>query len=271
MGKDLLLRIVAAIGLGLGLLGAYALWGNDGLLYGTLLVSFLSLREYHRMVFSDSENLVAGILFWTAALGMLFVYFFFKEWLLPGLGAITSIYLSANVILNRERVKNEQLLKSMTSGVFGFFYCVCCPLFVANLLSLEKGHLWMLYLLLVIFSGDTMAFFGGKTFGRHKLNPSLSPKKTVEGAVSGIFGSLIVSLGFALYFYPEASLVPFVLFGVGCGIVGQTGDLLVSLIKRVHNVKDSGRIIPGHGGILDRVDGVLIACPLVYTFALLMH
>jgi phosphatidate cytidylyltransferase len=123
-------------------------------------------------------------------------------------------------------------------------------------------------LLIVVFFGDTFAYFTGRWFGKRKLYVELSPNKTWEGALGGLFGSAFGGSVFGASVFQDVPWYKFALFCIACGAVAQSGDLLMSLVKRVSHVKDSGSIMPGHGGILDRLDGIFIACPLVYAFAL---
>ncbi len=133
------------------------------------------------------------------------------------------------------------------------------------------------FLLLVLnFSAvcDTGAYFTGVTFGKHKLCSEISPKKTVEGAVGGIVFSLIVTVIIALIFNLQAILVPLLIFTPILCIVGMVGDLFASIIKRAVGIKDYGKLIPGHGGILDRFDSILLIAPafvelLKISFALI--
>jgi phosphatidate cytidylyltransferase len=203
------------------------------------------------------------------SLGLVLSLFVFKWDALISFALTTSLYLAGLIFLARERLSNERLLSALCLGLFGFFYCILCPWLAGEIIKLPQGPEWFLLLLLVVFSGDTFAFFGGKLFGRLKLNPSLSPKKTIEGAISGIIGSLIAAALFWFFVRPDLSLGTLLIFGFIGGLVGQTGDLLMSLIKRVSQIKDSGRLLPGHGGVLDRIDGVLLVCPLIYTLATL--
>ena len=236
-----------------------------------LLISLLSLREFKRLLFLPSEPVLYSIFFSLLSLSLVLVLFVFRFNPLASIAVANSVFAAGMIILARERVSNERLLKILCLGLFGFFYCVLCPWLTSQMVQLEHGSSWFLFLLAVVFFGDTFAFFGGRFFGKIKLNPSLSPKKTMEGAVAGIIGSLIASLGFWAFFRPDLSLELILVFGLLSGIIGQTGDLLMSLIKRVSQVKDSGRLLPGHGGVLDRIDGVLLVCPLIYTLAMLVH
>lgn len=120
---------------------------------------------------------------------------------------------------------------------------------------------WILYVLAVVWGGDTAAYFAGRAFGKHKLHPKVSPKKTVEGAIGGLFGSL--GAGFLMVALLDLPLPAWktAVFAVVGGALAQLGDLSESLVKRACGVKDSGTLLPGHGGMLDRVDGVIFAFP----------
>ncbi|MDY6951545.1 MAG: phosphatidate cytidylyltransferase, partial [Thermodesulfobacteriota bacterium] len=130
----------------------------------------------------------------------------------------------------------------------------------------ERGIVWTGFLLVVIFAGDTGAYYVGKALGRHKLAPRISPGKTVEGAAAGLAASLAMGAWYKQYWLPELSwglCLALVLF---MGVVGQVGDLFESILKRSVVVKDSGRFLPGHGGMLDRIDALLFASPVLYYF-----
>ena len=136
-------------------------------------------------------------------------------------------------------------------------------------LLLPRGEHWVLLGILAVAVGDTMAYFTGRVIGRRKLAPAVSPNKTVEGAVGGLLGSAGCAVLYAHGFLPGVPVGYAVAAGAAVGISGQAGDLFESLIKRAAGVKDSGTILPGHGGILDRADGILAAGPILYLFAAL--
>jgi phosphatidate cytidylyltransferase len=129
-----------------------------------------------------------------------------------------------------------------------------------------RGNLWILFLLTVIFLGDTGAFYFGRLFGKKKLYASVSPGKTWAGAFGGLFASVISGLLFSHFFQLGGFPLKTGLLAGFLGVCGQIGDLVESMIKRSAGVKDSGRILPGHGGMLDRVDGLLFAIPVLYVF-----
>jgi len=123
----------------------------------------------------------------------------------------------------------------------------------------------MLLVLVATWSTDTFAYFVGTHLGKHKLAPVVSPNKSVEGSVGGVAGSILVVLVVGLA-GGQLSVLDCVVLGIGIGIIGQLGDLLESAFKRMTGVKDSGRLIPGHGGILDRFDSLYFTAPLVYYY-----
>ena len=132
------------------------------------------------------------------------------------------------------------------------------PLALLVLLRLSpEGITWVFLLCAVIFAGDTAALYAGTAWGRHKLSPAISPGKTVEGAAAGLAANLVVALVGKWMFLPALGWGACVLFALAAGIMGQVGDLFESQLKRVSNVKDSGAILPGHGGVLDRIDALL--------------
>ena len=127
----------------------------------------------------------------------------------------------------------------------------------------------------VAYGCDVMAYFGGRTFGRHKLCPSVSPKKTVEGAVSGVLGSVRFALGVRAFFVhllstPMPGIPAAILLGVIGSVASQVGDLTASLLKRHSGIKDYGKLFPGHGGVMDRFDSVIFALIVMYCYTLVL-
>ena len=130
--------------------------------------------------------------------------------------------------------------------------------------GLPEGTAFLFLLVLSIWTSDIAAYFGGKSFGRILLAPSVSPKKTIEGSLCGAAAGSIIAALFSFFFIESLSWVTGSLVGLAVSFLGQVGDLLESKIKRLCEVKDSGTIFPGHGGILDRVDGFLTATPVYF-------
>jgi phosphatidate cytidylyltransferase len=131
------------------------------------------------------------------------------------------------------------------------------------------GHLLLLFALVITWAGDTAAYFVGRAIGRHLFAPQLSPKKTWEGAVASLAASLLVGLVFARWIsVPLPHLLGMAAVG---NVAGQVGDLLESAYKRSAGIKDSGSILPGHGGVLDRIDALILAIPVVWYYWILIY
>jgi len=129
-----------------------------------------------------------------------------------------------------------------------------------------RGLAWALAVIVVIWTGDTMSYLMGRTFGKHKLAPNISPGKSVEGALGGLLGSMVVGSA-AMVLFGIATWPIGLAVGAAIGGIGQVGDLCESALKRQANAKDSGTLVPGHGGILDRIDAMLFAFPAAFLFA----
>lgn len=130
----------------------------------------------------------------------------------------------------------------------------------------ERGRGAIMLLFLTVWLGDTMAYFAGRAFGRHKLYAKVSPKKTVEGGIGGLAGSIGGAFLARAWLLPELSPLDCIALGVGAAVLEQAGDFCESLFKRSLGVKDSGALLPGHGGMLDRVDGLLFAAPFILLY-----
>lgn len=124
------------------------------------------------------------------------------------------------------------------------------------------GPASLLSLMVIVFAGDTGAYFAGRSLGRHKLYPLVSPKKTIEGSVGGLLASIGGGALSAWLLVPQIPQTDALLLGAACGLTAQIGDLAESMFKRASGTKDSGNLLPGHGGMLDRLDGVLFAGPV---------
>jgi phosphatidate cytidylyltransferase len=128
------------------------------------------------------------------------------------------------------------------------------------------GWKLIFFLLLVVWLGDSGAYYVGKSFGKHKLSPRISPKKTIEGLAGGITASIITAVVIHFTFFPEFPLVHAIIAGMILSFAGVVGDLAESMWKRSADVKDSGTLLPGHGGFLDRFDSILFTAPILYCY-----
>lgn len=168
-------------------------------------------------------------------------------------------------------------LGSIETAGFRAFALGFGPLFVAVPLTLlavlrrdmgSDGASYVVLTLMFAWWGDTGGYFAGRFLGKHKLYPAVSPKKTVEGSIGGLAGSVLGALCAHFWYLPSISLAHAVPLAIVAGAFGQAGDLGESLIKRSTGVKDSGAIVPGHGGILDRVDALIFSTVIVYLYSL---
>jgi phosphatidate cytidylyltransferase len=154
----------------------------------------------------------------------------------------------------------------MAKQVLGLVYL---PLLFGLLILIRRhdnGAIWLFFTLAIVFAGDTTALYTGTFFGRNKLIPSVSPGKTVEGALGGLLANVAVGTIVKLWLLPALTWPKVIGFSLAIGAAGQVGDLFESVIKRTSRIKDSGAILPGHGGILDRIDALLFAAPVAYLF-----
>ncbi len=202
------------------------------------------------------------------------------EWMLPvaavlmGLGALggesglhAALLISAAgwIIIELVFTPKNELSKftPLGFGLFGMVWIIWGLAHMTLIKELPDGTALLFFLLFVISFSDIFAYFGGKRFGKSMLAPTISPKKTWEGSFFGVVGGGIVGAVFG-----EITMSMFWLYGMllamVLAVVGQFGDLIESKIKRLCNVKDSGKILPGHGGILDRIDGHMLAAPVFY-------
>lgn len=147
--------------------------------------------------------------------------------------------------------------------VTALVYCGGGMTALMTLRSLPDGGWWVLCALVVTWMNDTAAYFAGRLFGKHKLYPEVSPNKTWEGFAGGMVGSVVGLLVVKFGFFPQMTALDAVVMGILGGILGPAGDLCESMLKRAYDVKDSGKMIPGHGGMLDRIDALLFNAPMV--------
>ncbi len=175
------------------------------------------------------------------------------------------IFLAMGVVHIRRAPDLSLAFKYENAALLGLFYVGLFPGLAISILGFENGIVLFFALLFIVFAGDTFAYFFGRLFGKHKLLEAVSPKKTVEGSLGGLLGSGLAGAVVAFIYLPAPTIPEFILIAIVSGAFAQIGDLFESQVKRLADVKDSGRIMPGHGGFLDRLDGVLFAAPLYYV------
>jgi phosphatidate cytidylyltransferase len=229
-----------------------------------LLLSFLGLTEFFRMALPERK--LEGTA--AALIGALLPLALISHDPLRLLFAVTTVVL-LSALLFLFRLKDIR----STAGeaalfLMGFLYV---PLLLGHLMllrGLPHGVQWIFLLLVIVMAGDSGAYYVGCNFGKRKLYPAVSPNKSVEGALGGLAGSMAGAFIARATFFPELAVADAVITALLLGILGQLGDLFESLLKRSFGVKDSGGIVPGHGGILDRLDSILFAAPAAFYYAL---
>jgi len=267
------------------------LWGSTALLaLAVALVTMLALFEYFALGDAIGHR---AYRFWTASCALVLIY---VQWLM---GDMTAYHLSGGIIAYQRIWQFDNGLASVEATFFLFVLGIAVltlatrrPLvealpgagisasgliLVAFPLSYtirlhatgRRGPILLLFVLVLTWVGDSAAYFVGRSFGKYKLAPHLSPKKTWEGTIASFLGSLIVGVIFA-----QLMALPFPhMLGMAAAgnVAGQAGDLLESAYKRSAGIKDSGNLLPGHGGVLDRIDALILAIPVVWYYWILIY
>jgi phosphatidate cytidylyltransferase len=231
------------------------------------ILTFLALLEFNGLGLHKKRDAAFDLV--GAATGALIVpllFFCALEAFLPALICLVFLFYLYGLLSKRELSESSL---DISHKVLGLAYLSLPLSFLTPLAEFEQGRFWLMLLLVVIWSNDTFAYFAGRKLGRHKLAPIISPKKSVEGAVAGIVGGAVVGLLFAHFTGMDSSPLNTIVITVVVGLVAMAGDLAESLLKRGAGVKDSGTIIPGHGGVLDRIDSLIFPIPLLYYYLLL--
>jgi phosphatidate cytidylyltransferase len=230
----------------------------------------LGLWEYYRIIFDEEEKIISGL----PIIGFFSVVFilYAAHRDVPDLVAVAlafNLLVSAFFVILRFG-SIALVLKPLMKQILGIIYIPFLLSFLLLIHNSDKGIVWVYFLLAIIFAGDISALYVGSAFGRHKLSPSVSPGKTIEGSLGGLAANLVIGCLIKLIFLPTLSWPQTILFCLVIGLAGQMGDLFESVLKRSSQIKDSGGLLPGHGGILDRIDALLFAAPIAYFFKIHM-
>lgn len=248
------------------LLGGYYLFGL------TLALSFLGMFELYRAC--KIEKSPQAVISYLGAIGYYISLQFegFEKYLFASL-CIYLIILLISYVLSFPKVKSLQMM----CAPFGLIYVAIFMSFIYRTRLLEGGLYYAWIILLGAWGSDTFAYLVGCSVGKHKAFPVLSPKKTWEGCAGGVLGAFLVGAIFGAVFkgklpaYDIPTWLVVALVCLGAAVLSMFGDLTASAIKRDNNVKDYGKLIPGHGGILDRFDSVLFTAPAVYFLVILFE
>lgn len=251
------------------------LFGNEVLLAAVGAISLIGMFELYRVF--GIEKRASGIVGYLAAICyFLILHFDHTEFVVALMIAVFMLEM-AIYVFEFQKVTSEQMMASF----FGLIYLSFMLSYIYQTRMQEDG-LYMAYLIFISAWGcDTFAYCTGmlckKFFRTHQMTPVLSPKKSIEGAVGGVLGALVLGVIYGCVF--ESRLTEFSLSaGLSCGIIcagggliSMIGDLSASAIKRNHNIKDYGHLIPGHGGILDRFDSIIFTAPIIYYLVMALQ
>jgi phosphatidate cytidylyltransferase len=206
-----------------------------------------------------------------AVVALFAINFFRPEMLMAGFSALAFLLF----VIVAFRSPLERVLLDTSASIFGLLYIGLALVTIPLIWAQEHGPSLLLLLFCVVWAGDTVALYVGRAFGKHKLAPKLSPNKTWEGSIASVGGSLIVTLlliGLGEWMVRhsltglsyDGSWLHWLVLAVVLNIAAQLGDLVESALKRGAKVKDSGSLLPGHGGVLDRIDALLLAAPVLW-------
>ncbi|MBY0249229.1 MAG: phosphatidate cytidylyltransferase [Nitrospiraceae bacterium] len=225
---------------------------------------FLALMELYRICFQSRPNHLlvgAGLIISSLVLARQHMPFDLMEIL-----ALTALALPAAMLLSPGPF--ERRLKDLAITAFGVLYVGFTLSTIVSTRALPAGELFVLFVAIVTWAADTGAYYAGTLWGKHLLAPSVSPKKTIEGVGGGLILAVGAALAACAWFVPQLSLVDALILGLLLTVAGLFGDLWESMIKRRVGVKDSGSILPGHGGMLDRLDSLLFTAPTFYYYVI---
>ncbi len=258
-------RIITAL-IALPLLILCILYSSQGLFAGLMfLVSALALHEFYRMALPENRRMEGSL---SVAAGVLcsvgLVYASSTSFMLLSI-VLPCLFLALVYLLRFQDM--QTVSRDFAVSLLGLLYIPLLLSHAVLLRALPAGRDWIFLVLLVVMASDSLAYFVGRKWGKHRLYEAVSPKKSIEGSLAGLLGGVLGAMSCKLWFFAELSTMDVLLLGLGVGAFSQLGDLIESLFKRSFGVKDSGTIIPGHGGLLDRLDSLLFAFPVTYYYA----
>jgi phosphatidate cytidylyltransferase len=256
-------RLIVAVVL-LPLIYLYVMFLPPGYFFLLFIsVSLMAMSEFYTMYHVKGPLKYLSLFFGASILGASF----FLKGLLPD-----SIIISIMVIMVIRLLSKRDpaaSLSDMAPAAVGLLYIPGLLSFQA--LLRKAGPEWIIFLYASVWASDSMAYYLGKGIGGKRLYKEVSPNKTVAGAVGSVIGGLIAALLLKTAFVPQLSISSAIVIGIMIGTISVIGDLVESMFKRDAGVKDSGVIIPGHGGVLDKIDGALFAGPVLYWILLIME
>lgn len=227
------------------------------------LLALIGLDEFYRMALPDRRGEGRA----AALLGALAVFTVFSRDPVIPLLVLTLLVVTFSLVALFRLKEIRDAARDVALVLMGFLYVSLLLAHLVLLRMLPHGIPWLFLMMIIVMAGDSAAYYVGSSFGKNRLYPAVSPKKSIEGSLGGLAGSMIGAFVVKFTFFPELSALDCIATALLLGVLGQLGDLFESLLKRSCGVKDSGTIIPGHGGILDRLDSILFAAPAAFYYA----
>jgi phosphatidate cytidylyltransferase len=238
------------------------------LLIVTALVAALAAWEY--LAIADAHGAKTPRILTLLCIAALYASAWYDQQTLLPVVALAALIL---LVVCSFRSPLNRVLPDTAFSTFGLLYCGLTLLTVPLLRQQPNGPTQLVFLFCAVWSGDVVALYVGRNLGRHKLAPNISPNKTWEGTAGSIAGSVLVTIAlfYSRLLHFEGSLAYWLILAVVVNIAAQIGDLVESAIKRGAGIKDSGTLLPGHGGILDRIDALLLAAPALWYAQWIQH
>lgn len=242
--------------------------GGNVLLFSTLFISLIGMFELYRVLQIEKtplaicSYLITGLFYCNLGFG----------WITDPFILVMGLLILLMFVYVFAYPKYEA--KDVMAAFFGMFYVGVMLSYVYQIRTLENG-LYLAFLIFICSWGcDTCAYCVGMLIGKHKMSPILSPKKSVEGAVGGVLGTALLTVIYCLIFGGQMEMdlngiIILAVIAAVAGLISMVGDLCASAIKRNYDIKDYGKLIPGHGGIMDRFDSMMITAPIIYYLAIL--
>ncbi len=244
--------------------------GGDVLFATLLMISFIGMTEIYKVL--EISGTALGIMGYIAAVAYYFLLRFKMTDLIVMLVIAFLIIIMAIYVFAYPKYRSEQVMLAF----FGLFYVAFMLSYVYQIRMLPQGAYLVWLVFICSWGSDTCAYCVGMLFGKHKMAPKLSPKKSVEGAVGGVVGAALLGAAYAAILNrfvivgAEVNVILYAAIGAVGALISMIGDLAASAIKRNHDIKDYGNLIPGHGGILDRFDSVIFTAPIIYYMAVIL-
>jgi phosphatidate cytidylyltransferase len=265
MNPELKKRILTGVGGGIGILVILAIAGHIGAALLAALLSIGMVYEFVEMTFTLPDKTEKRFVLMGTAWLVAFVNFWvpraeYELLLIVFIGLFVYFLFTAD---RHAEILREHFTE-LVYALFGSLYVIFLPLFFPLIREYTNGFNWTILFLLIVWSGDTGAYFVGRKYGKKKLYPLISPKKTLEGAGGGLAAGFVITLLYKLIFFRAMSWGGVLITPIFVGIAAQVGDFCESFLKRAYDKKDSGHILPGHGGFLDRFDGIVFSLPVMY-------